>query len=444
MDDPTNEGAVKKTAEVALGISNPTVTGLFQYAMNIDLYNTLHTGNVVKIDQGAPGSTGGYLDLLAQLGGLPVIENAAKNYQRDENLFLQDGTVVPRSSKSLIDSLMGEAKGLGTDPWGTVNANVGNLAGFFATPLGKEQLRNTTGALMSQLMGVMPPYPYQAKTAGTHMGEDERSKVVADQKAYQDKALAQATTALSGGMAWSDWRTAYRLQAQEYHNTLKSHYQTVQQATGGIFKLAEDHSAIYDQATDPLTGNVDWAKFDTMDQQFQAKLTQAQRDQLQGFERQSEQRNPMLAVYHQTLRDYIQFQNEAATKVGMEPQALRAAISEYDRAFGDRKLQLQILARNHGLRRYEVMKKAWETDTRNPAGIAYGLFYDSSILTAWMAKHHPGGQAKLDAARVQLEQQVAGPLQQEAQNAFSNLPQPEQSAPLDQADPDNLPSVLQP
>jgi hypothetical protein len=138
---------------------------------------------------------------------------------------------------------------------------------------------------------------------------------------------------------------------------------------------------LYQKATQ-TDGSIDYDKLTQLQAEFRADPKNTKDDQrnMDALLHTNDQRYPMLKLYHNTLDQYAQWQQQWATKNNVDLSKLHQDIKGYSASYGDPKASRQFLHQHPELSAYENAKKReWE---RTPQGMVYALFYgqNASVL----------------------------------------------------------------
>lgn len=237
-------------------------------------------------------------------------------------------------------------------------------------------------------LGVNAPYKYAQRSRGTTPSDAQYNAYDAERNTYNTQMQTLSAQALGGQKTPAQWLAAYRNAHSTYSTIAESTFRNAPHYVNGAEGLAAEYEGLYDQATDPSTGEVDYGKLD----QLQAQWRQAKGQQgvdltaMDEYLKQSDQKYPMLGLYHKTLDAYGKWQGDWAAKNGIDISTLRQDVSQYGQLYGDRRASVEFLQTHRDVQMYEQAKKReWYT---SPAGLMYGLFYQSPEVMAYLGARH--------------------------------------------------------
>lgn len=339
-------------------------------AGNMDLYRSVTTGSWAHVNPNAPAG----LSMMSPVYAALMMTPAGSQWAE------QMAAAGPQTAQGVIEQ----------GPFGA------------KTQKGAQQMLSATKdavskTLFSWLTGVNAPYDYAAKSRGTPVSDEGYAKYQTAKSTYEQQMTQFDSAAASGQMTPSQWLQKYHEAHSTYSAVSKSVFQNAPHYTGGAEGMAGAYEAIYD---DPKVKNPDGSvNYDLVQQEqakFRSEYTPTQLSQMDALIQQNDTKHPMLALYHKTLNEYHQWQDQWASQHHVDMSQLRQEISEYGALYGDKRESTHYLSQHRELAMYEAAKRTqWE---RTPAGLMYGLFYNSSSVSRYMAARHLSAQ--------QVEQEV--------------------------------------
>jgi hypothetical protein len=262
----------------------------------------------------------------------------------------------------------------------------------------KDALGLNADRLLLGLVGINPPYPYAQRAEGKKVTQDELQKV-AQTKTHYDQNLQQLSREVFDGTTSPNVAVQrYHDLTTAYHGFLSATFQGAPYYKNGQLGLLHDWEDLYRQATAP-DGQLDWVKLDDLQQKFTQSHTTAEVAAMHGAISNAEVKVPFLQLYHKTIDQYRQFQQQAAGQAGMSLSALRAQTSAYGALYGDQAASGRYLFAHPQLSEYERLKKTWETQTT--AGLLYGMFYSTATVMRWLQARGLNTQQLLDRLAAQ-------------------------------------------
>jgi hypothetical protein len=359
---------------------SPLLTGMGGL-VNVDPYRSATTGTWAHVDPTQPGGP----SVLSPLYALLMMSPLGVQYA--------EKVAASMSSQKAFDVSQG--------PFGlTVPKAMTDIATNSTTALDR--------VAYTWLTGTNPPYDYAAKSAGTPVSDAEYQKWKLAQTDYRTKMTAASTKALGGEMTPAEWLTGtkdgtwagQKSVSADYHTISASTFHNAPHYVNGSEGLLNEYESLYDQATVPDSegGGVDYAKLDQLRAAFDAKhANDPQAGQMQSILQQNDTRFPMQALYHKTIDAYGKWQESFAQHQGIDINTLRQEISAHNALYSNRAAATAYLGQHKVVAAYDAAKRT--QFEQSPAGLMYGLFYDSSVVARYMQAKHLNAQ--------QLESEVA-------------------------------------
>lgn len=234
--------------------------------------------------------------------------------------------------------------------------------------------------------GTNPPYEYSEKTRGTPPSDQQLRDAREFQQQYHDRMSVISAQAIGGQMTPADWLKQYRTLSAQHHAQMEAIYKNDPQYVHGAEGLLNDYESLYDEARSE-DGSLDYAKLSQLQTEFRAQHSPQELAAMDGLLKMSDQRYPMLSLYHKTLASRRQWEESWASKHGYDITSLRQEASEYGALFNDQPAAQKYLTKHRELARFEQARKREFEDT--PAGLMYSLFYGgSSQVSRYMKAHH--------------------------------------------------------
>jgi len=171
----------------------------------------------------------------------------------------------------------------------------------------------------------------------------------------------------------------------------------------GNLSLVSNWEKTYTDATDKETGQLDYNRLATLQQQYRSSLTQDQRTSLQTELHKNDFQNPGTKMYHDAVQSYRDFQGEASKTLGVDEATLHQASLDSYKASKDPAANAAFTQQHPYMRQYARLKSQWETTSW--AGLLYGMYYDTNAVSRWIKAH--GGNSVIDRV-VQTNAQSEG------------------------------------
>jgi len=359
----------------AAGRESPVVQA-FGALANIDTYASIASGGLRYIDPnhdnifGNPG-----VDALAALASLTPFSYVAQQAEQ--------AMVAGKNP----DQEVSGAFGLPIPKWASDT--------FGAQQLGGDALKS----LLIGMSGVNPPYMRSSKSFGVQPTDDQYKTVHEIQDTYTQNMNALSTATLSGQMTPDQWVASYRQLSTKRADQLQAIFKHAPEYNDGPLGLTNSWENLYDQAA--VNGITDPDKLRSLQEHWRATHSSADFAAVQSTLRQSDQKYPMLALYHKTLDAYANWQSDYAKENGIDLETLRHDLSGYAQVYNNRLESQQYLAEHPDILPFENAKKSeFESgDSRyTEAGLMYALFFNPTLAERYMA----GG----DLSAAQVEQEV--------------------------------------
>jgi hypothetical protein len=282
------------------------------------------------------------------------------------------------------------------------------VPGPFGTKMPKswDSILKSTGSslekgLFSWMTGVNPPYDYAQRSRGQTPSDVDYQHAREYQQQYRSEMGKASAKALGGVTPPNEWLTNYHKLSQQHHDRMEALYKNAPYYVNGPDGMIHDYEALAQEATAP-DGSVDLNKLHHLQGEFRQKHSAEELQAMDQLLGQNDQRYPMLKLYHQTMGAYGKWQEQWASQNGVDIGTLRQEISEYGALYGQSAESRRYLAQHRELARYEQAKRRqWES---SPAGLMYGLFYNSSTVARYMQAHHlntPEGRLQVEQAAEQ-------------------------------------------
>jgi hypothetical protein len=335
---------------------------------NVDLHQSLHDGSWVHVDPTAQAEVSPLILAVAMSSFLPAGQAAASG-------------------------LEGAAQDTSLGPWNTkkpksVLERGGNLA-------------KTTGF---GIFGLNAPYTYQQPAGGTPITSDQWFQVNKRQNDYASTEKQLSDALLSGAMAPDEWASRHKAVLSDYQHFLSDTFKDAPYYTSGPLGLYHQWVGLYDKAKDQY-GQIDWAKYDELEANFEATHTGAEMDALRQQRAKSELQIPAVKMFRDVTNAYRNFQQDAASQIGVDVNKLRAALASESHLRNDQAALNQFRLDHPELAEYTQLKRRYETST--VAGVLFGLYYDSGIVARWLMANGMTPQQVIQRAE-QIEQQSGG------------------------------------
>src|SRR4029077_7812440 len=277
---------------------------------NIDLYQSFAKGQLYRVDPNTGAFHPGAAGMLSALSTL---------------VPFAPGFDVTRGIETIATQGGGPDEALGIPGTGntTIPKNIKDL-------LGKGAERFLLG-----LIGINPPYPYAERSRGTSPSQDELVKIKAQQDQYYARLQQLGVEMMSGQTAPQDALKTYHDLTTAYHGFLSAEFQNAPYYTHGALGLYHAWEDTYRQATGP-DGQIDWAKLDDLQAQFEHDHTAAEMSAINSFSTKTQVKAPFLRIYHDTIDAYRTFQQQESGRLGVSITDLRRNTSQYGALFNDR------------------------------------------------------------------------------------------------------------
>ena len=231
--------------------------------------------------------------------------------------------------------------------------------------------------LMVGLSGINPPYERSSKTMGVQPTDDQYQSVNELQTTYTQNMNALSTSALSGQMTPDQWVTAYRTLSTKHADQMQAIFKHAPEYNNGPLGLTNSWEGLYDQAS--KNGVTDADKLRVLQRQWRNSHSSADYAAVQSELRVSDQKYPMLALYHKTLDAFDNWQNDYAKQNNVDLETLRNELTGYGQVYNDRIAADQYLAAHPDIQPYENAKKSqFEAGGSHygEAGLMYALFFN--------------------------------------------------------------------
>ena len=270
-------------------------------------------------------------------------------------------------------------------------------------PRGIAEALGDTGSSVSRIMwgwitGTNPPYEYAEKSRGTPPTDQQFRDARDYQQEYHNRMSVMSAQALGGQMSPAAWLKQYRQLSAQHHARMEEIYKHDPQYVHGAEGMLNDYEGLYDEAR-TADGSLDYEKLAQLQGQFRAQRSPQDLAAMDGLLRKSDQRYPMLALYHKTLAARRTWEESWASKHGYDITRIRKEASEYSALFNDERESSRYLTKHRDLANFRRAKDREFDDT--PSGLMYSLFYGGSAQTLRYMRSH-----RLTAQSV--EQQVQG------------------------------------
>lgn len=375
--------AAQGLAETVIDRLSPLMSAITAFG-NVDLHRSIYDGQWRHVDPRASGpNPASALQGLADL--TPMGYPLSYNIERD---------------------LMAGKDPVG--PWGT------HIPGLLKETMKNVPLSAMMGALTA-LTGIVPPYLQAEKTRGTKPADNQYVQYAEAKAKHEDNVKALWTQLHTGAIDPAQWLSEHRQVQQKYDDMAQNTFGNSSSYTKGTMGLVSQWEKTYQDAestvsvTDPATGQVnhiqqlDYNKLDTLQQQMRTRLTQDQRSALDAELHKNDMKDPGAKLYHDAVGAYRDFQKEAARTLGVDEATLHQASLQSYQAGKDPATAAAFAKEHPYMRRYAQLKSAWETQSW--AGLLYGMYYDTSVVTRWIKAH--GGHSMADRV-VQTNAQAEG------------------------------------
>src|SRR2546430_16904345 len=167
----------------------------------------------------------------------------------------------------------------------------------------------------------------------------------------------------------------------------------------GAEGLLTRYEAVYnDPKAFDVNGDINWTYIQPAKDQMQAQTDPATWRQMVSLKDKREMQYPILRVYKDSLRNYHNFQDTEAQRLGIDGETLRSLIAQGASAPDFRRFEGQ----HPELARYYQAKRQWELETKQ--GFAYGLFTNNAYVMRVLST---GGDIKqAEAAEQQILPQI--------------------------------------
>lgn len=239
--------------------------------------------------------------------------------------------------------------------------------------------------LIGWVLGVNPPFDYAVKTRGESPTDQQYRDARLEQDAYEKQMNEQSAKAMSGEIPAYQWRTWYHDRSLQHATTMRGVYKNSPEYVNGTMGMVSQWESLYDQATDPSTGQLDQDRLAYLQGQFRSSHSQSDLDAMDRELSKNDSKYPMLKLYHRTLKAYDHWSQQWAADHGRDYVKIQGEESQYG-ALQSQRDRDRYLATHPDLRAYrEARTREFE---RTPAGLMYGLFYRSTAVQAYMQQHH--------------------------------------------------------
>lgn len=345
--------ALHGSQKVLAGRLSPLIDALGALR-NIDVYNSLSTGTIRNINPDSDLGSGWNL-AYAALAMTPLglsTQSVSKEFQaKNQPMKSQQGpfgTTVPK----VINDMLGGTKSM---------------------PLG----------ITAALTGVNPPYETSQKTRGAQVGDDTYRKLNQINATYQTQTQGLAQEFFTGrskdGQPFSpqQWQQQHQKLANDHRAQVEALMGGTPDYTHGTKGMVSQYEALYAQATDPSTGELDPDQLATLQSQFKSQHSQAEIDAMNAELNKNKQADPAYNLYQQALDGYASWRQQYAQDNGISVGRLKSESTQYAKLYGDPNAQADYLSAHPELQDYRAARQSDFYNT--PQGLLYGLFYPNSV-----------------------------------------------------------------
>jgi hypothetical protein len=281
---------------------------------------------------------------------------------------------------------------------------------------------------LSWLTGVNAPYEVSNRTRGQSPSDQQYVQLNQAEQTYHTQMSQLSSEALAGQITPDEWRTRYHDLSQQHSGELNGIFRGAPEYANGAQGMAAQWEDLYNQATLP-DGSIDYAKLSELQGAFQHQHAPGDLTAMQTYLKQSQQKYPMVNLYHDTVQGYRTWQEQWAAGQGLDVTRLQQEIHEYGQVYSDSRARGTYLHQHPDLVAYEKAKKT-EFD-RSPTGLLYAMFYGGNSQVARAMRYSGLAQqdflAQLAAQQQQDPTAQAGPAAREART-----PAPAPAAPAQQ------------
>jgi hypothetical protein len=243
---------------------------------------------------------------------------------------------------------------------------------------------HSIGGVLMSLAGVNAPYESSAKTRGTNLGDEDYRKIAAIDDQYSKQMTNLSQMAMTGQIPPDQWKNEYQQLSVNRRAGLSAILKGAPNSASGTTGMVADWESLYDQATDPNTGQLNQDILANLQNQFRQQHSQSEMDAMNAELRKNDSKYPMLALYRQSLDAYDQWKNQWAADSGVNLQQLNDESAEYSVLYPNQKAAAQYLHDHPDLSSYYRARS--HQFYRSTTGMIYGLFVGNSQATALATK----------------------------------------------------------
>ncbi len=364
--------AAQGLAETVVDRLSPLVAAITSFG-NIDLHRTIYDGQLRHVDPhlGLGPNAGSILQGAADLTpfGYPLSYNIERDLSQ------------------------------GKDPVGPWGSHIPNLLSetIKNVPLGAEM------AALTAFTGIIPPYIQAEKTAGTKPADNQLVQYGEAKAKHEQQTQNLWGQLMAGAIDPATWLSEHRQSQTKYDDMVQNTWGHGGNYVTGNLSLVSNWEKTYTDATDKETGQLDYNRLATLQQQYRSSLTQDQRTSLQTELHKNDFQNPGTKMYHDAVQSYRDFQGEASKTLGVDEATLHQASLDSYKASKDPAANAAFTQQHPYMRQYARLKSQWETTSW--AGLLYGMYYDTNAVSRWIKAH--GGNSVIDRV-VQTNAQSEG------------------------------------